>query len=295
MADFFNDIEVLWISRFNYKSDWILAPHAHKEFCQLIYCIDGSCSLLLDNQSYQISAPAVLFFPPNTKHGIINITTTGLKTLDTKFKIRSRKLLKYCRRLPYILTVPSNEIYNKLEAIHKNGIIRDALYEEYCQLILGQILIELMRETGGERLTEKPIPGFSEDPELSPLVSKVMEYIKTHYQERINTVVLEQEMFFSYRYLSKHFYNEMKMTPIQFAEKYKVYKAKELLRNTEFAIKYISEILGYSNVHEFSRSFKKNVGIPPARWRDTAWSDICKDVVIHSGFENTLFIKKLTS
>jgi AraC-like DNA-binding protein len=292
MADFFNDIEVLWISRFDYKPDWILASHAHKDFYQLIYCIDGSCTLLLNGRKHQISAPEVLFFPPNVKHGFIDITANGLKTLDTKFKIHSRKLSGYCKGLPCIIQVSSNEIYNQLETIHKNGNIQDILYEECCQLLIGQILIELMRETRETRAAEKPLPEFTEDRELSPIVTKIIEYIKAHYQERIDAGVLEKEMFYSYRYLSKFFHKEMNMTPIRFIESYKVLKARELLKNTEFEIKYISEILGYSNVHEFSRSFKRNVGIPPAHWRDTAWSEICKDVVIHSGFENTLFIEK---
>jgi AraC-like DNA-binding protein len=44
-------------------------------------------------------------------------------------------------------------------------------------------------------------------------------YIKTHYQEHIDTRILEKEIYYSYRYLSKHFYKEMNMTPIQYKDK----------------------------------------------------------------------------
>ena len=135
-------------------------------------------------------------------------------------------------------------------------------------------------------------PDFFPQRKLSILTQKVTDYIKTNYQIPLNTQTLEKELHYSYRYISKLFSYEMDMTPIDYIEKYKVFKAKELLKDTEFAIKYISKILSYPDVYQFSRVFKKNTGIPPGQWRDTAWSDICKDVVIHSGFENTLFIDR---
>jgi quercetin dioxygenase-like cupin family protein len=54
MANCFNDIEILWVSRFDYRSDWILTPHVHEDFFQLIYCIDGSCTLILNGQQHRI-------------------------------------------------------------------------------------------------------------------------------------------------------------------------------------------------------------------------------------------------
>jgi AraC-like DNA-binding protein len=234
-----------------------------------------------------------LFFPPQKEHGFVNIKGGGLKTIDTKFRIHSRRLAAFCRRLPSIIN-GSGEIYEQLESIHKNGLSRDILYEENCRLLLAQILIKLIRMTRDEKIIGFSESDFTPNRDLSPISGKVLAYIKAHYQEPVDSITLEQELNYSYRYLSKFFHREMEMTPMQFIEKYRVFKAKELLKNTETEIKNISEMLSYSNVYQFSRVFKKISGFPPAQWRKTAWSGICQDVVIHPGFENTLFIKKQT-
>jgi AraC-like DNA-binding protein len=294
MADCFNDIEVLWIARFDYKPDWILSSHVHQDFYQLIYCIDGSCTLVLNECRHRISAPALLFFPPKLRHGFVDITGNGLKTLDTKFKIHSKKLSGYSKALAPMISTPPAEIYDILEKIRKNGNARDVLYEEDCQLLLGQVLIELIRSTQKKKAAEEEIPSFPSDREMSPIVNKVFAFIRDNYQQRIDADLLESEMHYSYRYLSKLFLKDLQMTPVEYVERYKIYKAQELLKNTDFEIKYISEILSFSNVHQFSRSFKRNVGIPPAQWRYSILAAVCKDVVIHPGFENTLFIKQLS-
>ena len=46
----------------------------------------------------------------------------------------------------------------------------------------------------------------------------------------------------------------------------KIEKAKELLRNQDYNITMISEMLGYSSVHYFSRKFKTVVGMPPSEY-----------------------------
>lgn len=291
MASFFKDLEVLWIARFDYKSDWILSPHAHKDFYQIVYFIDGSCTVVIDGKKEIVPAPRVLFFSPNVKHGFIKITTKRLKTLDIKFRIHSKKLSGYCKKIPAVISVNNDDIYDLLEKIRLSGSARELFFEEECQLLLGKILIDLLRTVQGN--AEKPLPDFSGDREnLHPVTARVYEFIKNHYQEKIDAAFLEANLHYSYRYLSGHFRREMNMTPVEFAEVYKISKAKEFLKNTEFEIKYISEILKYPSVHQFSRSFKKVTGVPPGEWRNTAYLDIGRDIIIQPGFENTLFIKK---
>jgi YesN/AraC family two-component response regulator len=229
------------------------------------------------------------------EHGFIDVSRAGMKTLDTKFKIHSRKLAAFCKHLPAVIHNVGGEIYEPLEHIRENGITKDILYEEDCRLLLAQILIKLLRVTNEEKRKVLSAKNFTPTRQLSPISEKIIQYVMAHCEELVDAGVLERELHYSYRYLSKYFHREMDMTPVQFAKSCKVLKAKEMLENTKMEIKNISEFLGYSDVHEFSRSFKKVTGVPPGHWKEIARSGICQDVVIHSGFENTLFIEKLPS
>jgi AraC-like DNA-binding protein len=248
---------------------------------------------VLNDRQCGIDPQTVLFLPPKQQHGIVNIDKQGLKTLDVKFRIRSRKLMVLCKQLPCIISNAGVEIYDQLESIRENGITKDILYEENCRLLFSLILVKLLRMTHEIKKETLPEEEIAPNREMSPLTGKILDYIKIHYQDSLNSKLLEEKLNYSYRYLSKFFHRETNMTPVQFIERYKISKAKEFLRDTDMEIKNISETLGFSDVHQFSRSFKKTAGIPPAQWRETAWLGICKDVVIHSGFENTLFINKL--
>ena len=46
----------------------------------------------------------------------------------------------------------------------------------------------------------------------------------------------------------------------------KIERAKDLLRNQDYNITQISEILGFSSVHYFSRRFKAVVGMSPSEY-----------------------------
>lgn len=49
----------------------------------------------------------------------------------------------------------------------------------------------------------------------------------------------------------------------------RIAKARTLLTETDLPVKAISDSLGYQNVHYFNRQFKRFVGVPPARYRQS--------------------------
>ncbi len=287
----FNDIEVLWIARFDYKQNWLLSSHSHDDFFQLIYFVEGSCNVTLNGDVRRVESPAILFLPPSFEHGLSGVGVKGLKTLDTKFKITNPALSEICRLIPPAMTIYEDDIYSALEEIREEGEDRDCLYQEYCQLLLGRILIKLVRSSTSLR-PDKALPAtLSPGQDRSLIVSRIIGFLEHNYQKKITSDMLEDHIPYSYRYLSRLLEKEIGMTPIEYAEHYRILKAKELLSYGDYELKHISEIIGYPNIHQFSRSFKKVTGMPPGQWREQKRSGIGKDVVIHPEFENTLLIQ----
>ena len=49
----------------------------------------------------------------------------------------------------------------------------------------------------------------------------------------------------------------------------KIKEAKKLIRENNYSVGQISEMLGYSSIHNFSRAFKKAVGMSPSAYGKT--------------------------
>ncbi|MDY4609104.1 MAG: AraC family transcriptional regulator [Sphaerochaetaceae bacterium] len=287
----FNDIEVLWIARFDYKQNWLLSSHAHDDFFQLIYFVEGSCNVMLNGNAQRVESPAILFLPPAFEHGLSGVGAKGLKTLDTKFKVTNPALSEICRMIPPVMNIYEDDIYSALEEIRAEGEEQDYLYQEYCQLLLGRILIKLVRSSTSLKPDRTTQTSLTSGQERSLIASRIIGFLEHNYQKKITSDMLEDHIPYSYRYLSRLLEKEIGMTPIEYAEQYRILKAKELLSYGDYELKHISEIVGYPNIHQFSRSFKKVVGVPPGQWREQKRSGIGKDVVIHPEFENTLLIQ----
>lgn len=284
------DIEVLWVSRFDYKQDWVLENHSHVAFYQLIYLVEGSCDVCINGGMDHVCAPAVLFFKPGTDHGLYNVGARGLRTLDTKFKVFNKMLVCSCDTLPPVIRVSDERILTLLEDIRQEGLKLDALYRENCQFIIGQILVRLVRFVRSKENKVVICPEKGQI-KISDISSRVLEYIHSNCFKIISSSDLENEMGYTYRYIFKIFKNDLGLTPIEYTRRYRIGKAMELLGFGDYELKYIAEILGFPSVHDFSRAFKKITGVPPGRWRYENDAGICKDISINPFFKNENLIR----
>jgi quercetin dioxygenase-like cupin family protein len=98
MSVYFNDIKVLLITRFSYDHGMIKAPHGHRDFYQLTYCLEGTCKTVLNNNEYHVSSPSVIFTPPRVIHGLSDFGIKGIRTIDIKFMIMELSRIYYTKK-----------------------------------------------------------------------------------------------------------------------------------------------------------------------------------------------------
>jgi AraC-like DNA-binding protein len=58
------------------------------------------------------------------------------------------------------------------------------------------------------------------------------------------------------------------MPPIRYVTTWRLETARQLLRDTRQSIQRLANAVGYESEEAFSRAFKRQFGLPPARWRD---------------------------
>jgi AraC-like DNA-binding protein len=103
--------------------------------------------------------------------------------------------------------------------------------------------------------------------EARRLVRQAMAYIHEHYADSISRADLAQHVALSEDYMTACFRKELGVTPIAYLNRYRVGRARDLLRETSKSITAIALEVGFSDSGYFSRVFRREVGLSPEAYR----------------------------
>ena len=102
---------------------------------------------------------------------------------------------------------------------------------------------------------------------LSPAISRCVDYIRLHYPEEISLSVLIDIAAMSKANLTRRFLKETGTTIISFIRDTRCYHAKKLLENSELSIKEISSYVGYEDYNYFTKVFRSVTNLTPSEYR----------------------------
>lgn len=144
-------------------------------------------------------------------------------------------------------------MFKELE--HKRNL-RRPMYEMECIRDAYTIILYLA-QFGSDRY----IPSHKQQ-KLFP----VIEYISKNYDKHITNDSLAAVAGMSTVYFRKLFTAVMGESPIAYTKRFRIEKAKEMLKSDYGTISDVAQSLGYSSLYDFSRDFKKQTGIAPSKY-----------------------------
>lgn len=98
-------------------------------------------------------------------------------------------------------------------------------------------------------------------------VKEALNFIEQNFQNEISVEDIAASCGLNRSYFGKIFRDAVGKSPQEFLMNYRMLKAAELLKLTQFNIGDIGNAVGYSNQLHFSRAFKNIYGISPRQWR----------------------------
>lgn len=102
--------------------------------------------------------------------------------------------------------------------------------------------------------------------EKTSKINPALEYIANNYNQSIKNDVLAGLCNLSTVYFRKLFTEIIGTSPISYVHELRIKKAKEMLKSDYGNITNVAESLGYLNIYDFSRTFKKHTGISPTKY-----------------------------
>ena len=97
-------------------------------------------------------------------------------------------------------------------------------------------------------------------------IAPALEYLAKHYTQKITNDELARVTGLSTVYFRKLFTQIYGISPIAYLHKLRIKKATEMLQSDFETIADIAFSLGYTDIYDFSRSFKKHTGLSPSKY-----------------------------
>ena len=106
-------------------------------------------------------------------------------------------------------------------------------------------------------------------PHTSALVKRALAYLHQNYARPLARWEIAEAVGVSEDYLSRVFSRELGLSPWDYLNRYRIQRAKELLRRTNDSIRSIAHQVGFKDQAYFSRVFRKQTGSSPNEFRGT--------------------------
>lgn len=97
--------------------------------------------------------------------------------------------------------------------------------------------------------------------------ARIIEYIEKNYMESITLEQLSQVSGMSKNGIIAMFKRLYGMTPVKYMNNLRLYKACELLKNTDMPISQLAYQCGFADSNYFARVFKEQRGMTPREYR----------------------------
>lgn len=260
---------------FEYSKRFSFTGESH-DFWELVYADKGDVTVFADDKSFVLEQGNVIFHKPNEWHNVrangvdaANITIITFASPSKAMSFFENKILSVGQKQKELLSkivseytnafkTPLNDPYTTHLERRSDAAIAS---EQLIKLFLCEFLILFLRnDPSGRQRTVRSI--HSSDATLNLLINYMEQNIT-------KTVTLKELMEYSgtnRTAIENIFRENLGKGAVEYFLILKIELAKKYLREDNYNITQISEILGYSSIHYFSRQFKKITGMTPTEY-----------------------------
>ena len=260
---------------FEYSKRFSFTGESH-DFWELVYADKGDVTVFADDKSFVLEQGNVIFHKPNEWHNVrangvdaANITIITFASPSKAMSFFENKILSVGQKQKELLSkivseytnafkTPLNDPYTTHLERRSDAAVAS---EQLIKLFLCEFLILFLRnDPSGRQRTVRSI--HSSDATLNLLINYMEQNIT-------KTVTLKELMEYSgtnRTAIENIFRENLGRGAVEYFLILKIELAKKYLREDNYNITQISENLGYSSIHYFSRQFKKITGMTPTEY-----------------------------
>ena len=273
------------IHYFEYMSDFSFEGESHN-FWEFI-CVDkGEVGVTAGKTFTILKKGDVAFHQPNEFHNVQATGTIAPNLVVISFQCDDEAMRFFKKRILRIDEMERNLLADIIiEARHCFDCRLDDPYlqnmpqkepemfgaEQLICLYLEHFLIHLIRRYSNPIVLRKrpariETPKSTKQKSDTEIFNRVVDYLENHISAPVTIEQICKDNLIGRSQLQKIFKERCKLGIIEYFSLMKVNAAKEMIRTNRMNFTQISEQLGYSSIHYFSRQFKKVTGMTPSEY-----------------------------
>lgn len=275
---------ILSIHYFECKPELVI-PGRRYDFLELIYVEKGSVTIDSNSGIFHLKKGDILFHNANHIHSMTQ-TSSVTPVLATAAFIASSYTKQFFENKIFQTERPEELLMNELLMEAYDSYSSDVenvqlLYmttaaaapfaaEQMLRLHLEHLLIHLIRNSlkknspSNEPAAEQTRYLRSQNDDV--LFNRIVSYMESNVNTQLTVEKICQDNLISRAKLQKLFKEKADKSVIDYFLKKKIEVAKLLISENMLNFTQISEHLGYTSVHYFSRQFKKITGVTPSEY-----------------------------
>ena len=264
---------IITIHYFEYSKNYKFSGESH-DFWEFV-CVDkGEVTAITEEAEYKLTSGDIIFHKPNEWHNIktsarelssvviISFTASpfpeeyfeGVKKISNTQKALLSKILNEALE---VFSTPLGDPYTK-KMVRKPTATKPA--EQLIKLYITEFLLLFMHnESISERVGYK-------SPIDDTTFATAVDFMLDNLSKKITSTDIARHLSISNSSLKALFKTNAGRGVIDYFIFLKVEAAKSYLRENEYSVTKIAEILGYNNTHYFSKQFKQYVGLTPTEY-----------------------------
>lgn len=267
------------IHYYEYRNDFQFDGERH-DFWEF-QCVDkGAAEVVTDDGCHTLTRSQVIFHRPNEFHTLKatgktapNIIVISFSSDSPCMKFFENKILEFSDTersiLGRIIAEARNCFASPLDDPYLEKMIKKEQVpfgsQHLLTLYLEELLIHVIRRyTIAHYSASAGI--YDSCQTSSESCRNIIQYLGNHVRESLTIEDISRNNMIGRSQLQKLFREQYQCGVIEFFSRMKIDFAKQLIRENDMNFTQISDFLGYSSIHYFSRQFKKLSGMTPTEY-----------------------------
>lgn len=264
---------------FEYTNDFHFPGERH-DFWEFL-CVDkGEIEVTADDKHYTLKKGMIIFHKPNEFHSLKSNGVTAPNLVVVSFECNSPymeffkdKVLTISELerglLASIIAESYSAFQSKLDDPYLEVLERRLPpkigSEQMIRIQLEQLLIQLFRRYTKTQLT----PTITKSLKLkndAEVYQAILSYLEENIHSQLSINQICEDNLIGRSQLQKLFRKNSQHGVIDYFSRMKINTAKQMIREKQLNFTQISDSLGYTSIHYFSRQFKKIAGMTPSEY-----------------------------